>query len=133
MNFVDTNYFLRLMLRDVEDQFLEVKKVFNDGLAGKIKLFTSLIVFFEIYWVLSSFYRQKKEEVISVLEDVLKMTFVALPERVLLFKALDLYGWTNLGLEDCFNVFYAQENKAKKFLTFDRKLAKSFGRSLPQN
>jgi predicted nucleic-acid-binding protein len=97
---------------------------------GEIKLFTSLVVFFEVYWVLTSFYRQKKEKIISVLEDILKMSFVALPERIILFKALGLFGQTNLSLEDCFNVFYAEEYKSEKFLTFDRKLAHFFSRGL---
>jgi predicted nucleic-acid-binding protein len=130
MNFVDTNYFLRLVLGDVESQFVEVKRVFEEGMIGEIKLFTSLVVFFEVYWVLTSFYRQKKEKIISVLEDILKMSFVALPERIILFKALGLFGQTNLSLEDCFNVFYAEEYKSEKFLTFDRKLAHFFSRGL---
>ena len=57
MIFIDTNYFLRFLLKDNEKQFIEVKKLFEKAILGEIDLYTSLIVIFEIYWVLSSFYK----------------------------------------------------------------------------
>ncbi|MFA5770598.1 MAG: PIN domain-containing protein, partial [Patescibacteria group bacterium] len=58
--FIDTNYFLRLLLRDDEKQFEEVYSVFQQAVNQKVKIYTSVIVFFEIYWVLSSFYKKNK-------------------------------------------------------------------------
>ncbi len=64
MIFVDTNYFLRFFLRDSREQYLIVKQFFLDGASGKIKLFTSLIVLFEVYWVLKSYYGKEKNDLI---------------------------------------------------------------------
>ena len=55
MVFVDTNYFLRFLLNDVSDQHASARQLFEDGARGVRQLCTSLVVMFEVYWVLSSF------------------------------------------------------------------------------
>lgn len=126
MIFVDTNYFLRFLLADIENQHQEVKKLFQDGVSGKIKLFTSIIVFFEIYWVMSSFYKKRKIKITQILLDILKMNFIRLGERESLQKAVELFAKSNFDLEDAYNLIYAKENKATAFGTFDKKLIKAF-------
>lgn len=124
--FIDTNYFLRLLLGDIEKQSKEAKQIFSDGAIGRVKLFTSTIVLFEIYWVLSSFYRKRKSELIELLTNILKMSFVDLEERELLQEAVKLFKKSNLDLEDSYNLVYAKRNKASDFASFDRKLTKKF-------
>ncbi|TSC96508.1 MAG: PilT protein [Candidatus Berkelbacteria bacterium Licking1014_2] len=107
MTFVDTNYFLRFLLADIDRQHQEAKKLFLDGAAGRIKLASSTIVFFEIYWVLSSYYHKKKEEIVPALQDILRLAFR-----------------NNLNLEDCYNLCFAKNWQVKDFRTFDAALAK---------
>lgn len=121
MIFVDINYFLRFLLADEKNQHGQAKKLFENGATGKIKLFTSLIVFFEIYWVLSSFYKKDKKIISKVLRDLLKMSFIIISERNVLEKALNISQKKNLDLEDSFNLAYAQEKNAESFKTFDKK------------
>ena len=129
MIFVDTNYFLRFLLKDINDQHLEARNLFLSASEGKNKLITSTIVFFEIYWVLSSYYEQNKTNVANILEKVLSLNFIELEERELLFKSLSLFKKTNLDLEDCYNVRYAKEKGVRSFKTFDRKLNKEFSKN----
>lgn len=126
MIFVDTNYFLRLLLKDVAHQHQEAKKLFQEGALGKIKLFSSVIVFFEIYWVLSSFYQQRKSKITSVLSNILSINFIKFEKRNLLKKAVAIFHQTNLDLEDAFNLTYAHQMKAIDFKTFDKKLSNQF-------
>ncbi len=124
MTFVDTNYFLRFILKDVDKQYLEAKDLFKDATSGKIELFTSLIVFFEIYWVLDSFYEKKKKEMVKILKSLLALSFVRLDERNILEKALQTFSGENLSLEDCYNLAYAKACHASDFKAFDKKLLK---------
>lgn len=126
MTFIDTNYFLRFLLNDINKQHLEAKKLFLDGSIGKQKLFTSTIVFFEIYWVLSSYYEKKKEEITQALQKILDFEFVDLDERKILVNSLARFKKTNFDLEDCYNLSYAKAKIAKSFKTFDVKLSKEF-------
>lgn len=126
MTFVDTNYFLRFLLGDNISQQEETKQIFLQAAEGKIELFTSLVVVFEIYWVLSSFYQRQKEEISKTLTDILNLEFIVLEEKEILRKAILFYKESNFDLEDSFNLTFAQFKKAKAFKTFDTKLQKVF-------
>lgn len=126
MTFVDTNYFLRFLLNDISKQHLEAKQLFLEAAEGKVKLFTSTIVFFEIYWVLSSYYEKNKEEIVEGLQKILDLKFISLKERQILLNCLARFKKTNFDLEDCYNVAYAKARVSKIFKTFDVKLEKEF-------
>lgn len=126
MTFVDTNYFLRLLLADNEAHHKTVRLLFDDAAEGKVKLFTSVLVFFEISWVLSSFYNRKKAELLALLEDVLSLGFIDIEERPYLEESLRIFRSRTIELEDAYNLVYAREHGAKHFVTFDKKLSKSW-------
>ena len=124
MMFVDTNYFLRFLLAEENEQSRATRALFDDGASGRARLSTSSIVFFELYWVLTSFYKKEKSEVVAVLEGVLAMDFVFIPEREMLERALAIFRATGLSLEDAYNVAFAQAYSLSDFRTFDKALAK---------
>lgn len=126
MIFIDTNYFLRYFLNDVNEQYREVKELFLSGSEGKVSLVTSSLVFFEIFWVLRSFYELDKENCIVALRNILKLSFIQLNERNILTDSIALFEKTNLDLEDCYNLYFAKSQKVDTFGTFDKKLEKEF-------
>lgn len=126
MIFVDTNYFLRFLLKDIDAQHKKAKSLFSRAALGKVKAFSSVLVFFEIYWVLASFYEKEKDELVEILNKILAMEFIKLGERPLLEEAVQTFANTTLELEDAYNLAYAKANQAANFKTFDQKLAKYF-------
>ena len=124
MIFVDTNYFLRLLIDDESDQHVKSKKFFERAAIGKIKIFSTTIVFFEIFWVLSSFYKKKKSFIVKTLTNLLKMNFIGWKERDLLIEAVELFSIKNIELEDCFNLMVVKRKKVKKIASFDNKFQK---------
>ncbi|OJI06421.1 hypothetical protein BK004_03715 [bacterium CG10_46_32] len=127
MTFVDTNYFLRFLLEDVDAEHHVARELFREGASGSRALFTSTIVMFEIYWVLASFYRTEKRQLIGVLGDVLNMEFIQLEDRGLLRGALALFSAESIEFEDAYNTMYARANGATEFATFDKNLKKVVG------
>jgi len=128
--FIDTNYFLRFLLKDDEKQFNTVYSLFQKGMSKEIQLFTSVVVFFEIYWVLYSFYKNKKNKIIEFLKNILKLTFIDFENKTILEDAIILFQKFNLDLEDCYNLAYAKLKKANEFNTFDKILNKLFAANL---
>ena len=126
MIFVDTNYFLRFLRDDVREQNEIVRELFDNASRGDAQLCTSTIVFFEIFWVLTSFYQTHKREVVKVLRGILAMSFIVIRERDILTEAVGIFAATNIGLEDAYNLAYAQAHQLREFRTFDKKLAKMF-------
>ncbi len=128
MIFVDTNYFLRLLLGDQEPHHKTAKHLFTQAAKGQIDLFTSLVVFFEIYWVLSSFYKKNKQELIEKLSGILQMKFVTIQSREVIESAMAVFKETSLDFEDAYNLVYASSLEATEFKTFDKKLGKIFSK-----
>lgn len=126
MIFVDTNYFARFLLKDVPRQYLQAEKLFKSGAQDKIKLVTSVVVLFEIYWLFKSFYGKTKAEIIDILQGVLSMNFIQFERHQEFKKALELFATTRLGLEDCYHIAFAKSQGIKDIRTFDKKLAREF-------
>ncbi|PIV37526.1 hypothetical protein COS31_04290 [Candidatus Roizmanbacteria bacterium CG02_land_8_20_14_3_00_36_15] len=122
--FVDTNYFLRLLIKDNKNQYNAAYELFNSAIDGKIHLDTTVIVFFEIYWVLASFYKKNKQVVTKFLEKILKMDFVEIENREILVEAIDVFRKYSLDLEDCYNIVFYKKNNLEKFASFDKKVRK---------
>lgn len=122
--FVDTNYFLRLLLRDNESQFQKVYTLFEQATNRQIRLHTSVIVFFELYWVLSSFYKQNKSACIDHLRNILRMNFIEIENREVLQEAVEMYNDSSLDLEDSYNVACFRSQKLDHFATFDKQVLK---------
>lgn len=124
--FVDTNYFLRLLLKEDEKQFSQVYSLFQKAIKNEVKLYTSVIVLFEIYWVLSSFYKQNKLQVYQYLEKILMMGYIEIEKREIFAFALSFYKKNTLDLEDCYNLAIGEILEVDEFASFDKKLLKCF-------
>ena len=126
--FIDTNYLLRLFIGTSNPQFPTVYALFENAAEGKVRLVTSVIVFFEFYWVLSSFYKQNKPACVGFLYRMLKMDFLEIHEKDMVFTAVELFAKTSLELEDCFNIVFAKKLGKAEFATFDKKILKQWKR-----
>ncbi len=126
MTFVDTNYFLRFLLADHIQQFETAKALFLSGAQDKVQLISSTVVFFEVYWVLSSLYQLEKVPLIQTLQSVLNLTYIELPERGILQTTMGIWQTSSLDLEDAYNLAFAQEHQISQFGSFDQKLLKYF-------
>lgn len=128
MIFIDTNYFLRFLLNDVPHQHLTAKNLILKGARNEVDLCTSLVVIFEVVWVLRSYYEKNKENILRSLRKILELSFIKISEREYLEKSFFLYEKTNLSFEDCYNLIFAKNFLAEEIATFDRKLIKEFKR-----
>lgn len=124
MIFVDTNYFLAWLLEERDTQHRQAKELFRSAAESKKKLASSVIVFFEIYWVLKSFYAKKKGEIVSVLDNLLKLSFIKWENRNLLVESMVIFTATNLDLEDSYNLAFIRKKKIRSLKTFDKQLLK---------
>ena len=122
---IDTNYFLRYLLNDNEKQFAVVQQLFEKALSSKAKLVSSIIVFFEIYWVLTSYYSKEKNEVIEYLMSILDLGIVEFENQSVLESTLKIFAKKSIDLEDCYNIQYAKSISAH-FASFDKKATKIF-------
>jgi|CXWL01.1.fsa_nt_gi predicted nucleic acid-binding protein len=129
MTFVDTNYFLRYLIDDRSPQHLEATKFFEIGSNRKKMFVTSTLVFFEIYWVLISYYQKPKLETIEILQRLLsKLAFIRFEAKEVLAQSVERALGGIISFEDCFNLEWAKAQEIKDIASFDKKLIREWNR-----
>lgn len=120
---VDANAFLRLLLDDVPSQADQVEKTLKSAKENLVELLTPQIVIFELAFALDKYYHFPKEQVIDKLKVILSTRYLKIQDREVLKKAIELFGYRQVSLVDCFLICFAGQKEAD-ILTFDKKLKK---------
>ncbi|MFH1961060.1 MAG: PIN domain-containing protein [Patescibacteria group bacterium] len=87
-SFVDTNIFLRFLVKEDEQAYNKSFALFKKASEGKINLITSSLVIFEIIWTLESFYKVKKSDIVGKVLGILNLPNLEVEKAELLFQAL---------------------------------------------
>lgn len=122
---IDTNVLLDFKLKR-HARFNQVKKLFEDCVNGKIQIFIPQVVFPEIEWVLRSFYKQPKEEIIIFFEELLNLGGVKLENKTEIQQAVNIFKFANIKFTDSIIAAQLQRIKPDEFLTFDEDLQKFY-------
>ncbi|OGE31504.1 hypothetical protein A2631_00065 [Candidatus Daviesbacteria bacterium RIFCSPHIGHO2_01_FULL_44_29] len=125
MIFIDTNYFLRFILKDNQQHSVQAANTFRQAALGELSLVTSTVVFFEIAWTLRHIYKNDHLALGEILFKLLQLNF-EINDRGILIKAVIRFKDSDLELIDCYNLELAKDLKVKEFKTFDQKLARAF-------
>ncbi|MBI2310868.1 PIN domain-containing protein [Candidatus Collierbacteria bacterium] len=125
--FVDTNYFLRFLLGDNLRQSEAATKLFMAAAKGEVLLASSVVVVFEVYWVLTDYYKIRNEDLAEKLWKVLSLS-VDFENRGILMTAIKEMKGHSFDLEDSFNMNYALSLEVDEFKTFDKKLQRKFSK-----
>lgn len=120
---VDTNVILRLILADEPKLSIQAKEIFDLAETGQTKIYIDEVVVAEVVWVLSSFYRQPKQDIVRHLKDMISQTWIVNPRKKLVLAALDLFLETNLSYIDAWILSVSRHRKIE-LKTFDKKLDK---------
>lgn len=120
---VDTNVILRLILADEPKLSIRAKEIFDLAETGQTKIYIDEVVVAEVVWVLSSFYRQSKQDIVRHLKDMVSQTWIINPRKKLILAALDLFLKTNLSYIDAWILSVSRHRKIE-LKTFDKKLDK---------
>jgi len=113
---IDANIVLRFFLKDILTQALQAKKILEEE-----KVIITNEVIAEIIYVLSSVYKEKREEISYALSELLKRDNIFNPDKEFVLKALEIYSQTRLDFVDCLLCAYG---KVDEIATFDKKLLK---------
>lgn len=100
--FIDTNIFLRVIVKDEnEKQLKESKKLLELIRLGYVKASISSLILAEVNWVLASYYNLSKEESISYLEGIMNLKNLSFEEKIDHSRALYLWEKHSVKFVDC--------------------------------
>lgn len=126
--FIDTNYILRFLLKDEQNQFQKVSNFFTEALSKQIPLVSNLVVLFEVYWVLLKVIKLEKNQAATLLYNFVQLGVVDFPEFDIITNALELDLENNLGLEDNYHVCWCKSQKISIINSFDKNLLKTWNK-----
>lgn len=89
--FLDTNIFLRVIVKEDEKSFRECTELLASVKSGERKACTSTLVLAEVSWVLGSFYKFPKPEVVLALSGILSLKNLIVDDKYDTLTAISLY------------------------------------------
>ena len=98
---LDTNFIIRVLVRDNEKQVKIAEKLFNACERGEVALIVLPVVLAECVFVLESFYDRSKEDITTALQGLIIAQGIEMADVGLYSDALRRYGVTNLHFVDC--------------------------------
>jgi len=99
--FVDTNIFLRVLVKENERMFIDCREVLTLISKGSLAAFTNTVVLVEIQFVLTTVYKQSREKVKEALIAVLSVPNMKIIDDTDAHLALSLFSKTNVKFTDC--------------------------------
>lgn len=120
---IDANVVIRFLLNDHVVLSPKAKIIFQKAQQGNIRIFLDEVIFAEIIWTLSSYYKIKKKDLVNQLEKLISQDWVINPRKKLIISTLNLYGTHNIDYIDCW-IYSVSKSKGIKLETFDEDFKK---------
>lgn len=89
--FIDSNIFLRTIVKESESQYLACRLVFEAIKKNKIKAVTCNLVLAEVVWVLQSYYHKTREQITEVVRAIINLRGLEIIRKQEYRATLDLY------------------------------------------
>jgi predicted nucleic-acid-binding protein len=119
---VDTNLLVRLLVKDDSHQAATARNILSD-LSQKFVI--QPIVLCELVWVLNAAYGYKKEDIVNVISNLMRVENFVILDKETVQSAIELYSSTNMDFADAY-IGYANKNAGcLSSITFDKKAAQS--------
>ena len=98
--FIDTNIFLRTLIREDERTHRECVAFLNAVRSGRVRACTSSLVIAEIVWTLKSFYKLHKVAVLEAVQGIAQLRHLRIEAQERVDVALELYATYNVKFID---------------------------------
>lgn len=117
MKIIDTNIIIRFLLKDHPTQSKSTKKLLENSPED---LLLPDMVIAEIIWLLTSYYKLSKRDIIEKIQDILTLEKIQ-ANKDLIYKALMFYQTYNIDFIDAYLAAYCNEKKnIKGIYSFDK-------------
>lgn len=121
---LDTNVLVRYLVQDDPAQSKLATKFIEKNCTDSEPGIIGHIVLCELSWVLESNYQQSRDQIANVIEQILQVSQLAIPNTELIWRALSDYRDSNADFSDLLLSRINQATGCEYTLTFDKKAAK---------
>ena len=118
---IDTNLLVRYLTEDDPSKANEVKRLLLKAAEGEVRIIIPSVVIAELVWVLQSFYKLDRSEIVPLLNAILHTHGVEVSDKAVVSEAIALYRDGTLDFIDAWIVAFAKAAGVRSVYTFDRK------------
>jgi predicted nucleic acid-binding protein len=125
ISLIDTNVIVRFLTGTTDEKFKGVYKFFQDIEKGKISVELKLIVLFQTIFVLKSFYRVPKGQLVKAMKTLLKFNGLKITDKRIVVRTMEIWDAENIEIVDAYlvaciekdpqNILYSYDNDFDKF------------------
>jgi predicted nucleic-acid-binding protein len=118
--YADTNIFIRFFTDDMPEHTKISKKILNGLLEDKYELYICDLVFAEIVYVLESYYKLTKKNILEKMFAILKFKNLVVENKSIIIEALEIYDEKNIDFTDAYMACHARKASCNKIFSFDK-------------
>ncbi len=118
---IDTNLLVRFLTEDDPSKANDVKRLLLKAAQGEIRLLIPSVVIAELVWVLQSFYKLERSEIVPLLNAILHTHGVEVSDKTVVSDAIAMYRNEAIDFIDAWIVAFAKAAEVRAIYTFDRK------------
>ena len=120
---IDTNIVIRFFLNDDPLLSAKARKIFEEVQRTNSTIYIDELIVAEIIWLMLSFYKKEKQEIVSLLQKLLSQKWMINPRKELILITLTYYSFHNVSYIDTWTLMVAR-SKNLPLVTFDKTLDK---------
>jgi len=118
---IDTNLLVRYLTGDDPSKANDVNRLLLKAAQGEIRLLIPSVVIAELVWVLQSFYKLERSEIVPLLNAILHTHGVEVSDKTVVSDAISIYRDDAVDFIDAWIVAFAKAAEVRAIYTFDRK------------
>ena len=118
---IDTNLLVRFLTEDDPSKANDVKRLLLKAAQGEIRLLIPSVVIAELVWVLQSFYKLERSEIVPLLNAILHTHGIEVSDKTVVSDAIAMYRNEAIDFIDAWIVAFAKAAEVRAIYTFDRK------------
>ena len=122
--YADTNIFIRFFADDMPEQTKISKKILKGLLEDKYELYVCNLVFAEIVYVLESYYKLDKKDILDKMFAILKFKNLVVENKSIIAEALEIYNEKNIDFTDAYMACHARKAGCNRLFSFHKDFTK---------
>ena len=117
---LDTNVLIRFLTFDKGKKYKNLYNFFESLERGEIQAELKLIVFFQVTFVLKSFYQVPREQIADGLKVLLKYKGIRIKEKKIVQRTLEIWHQKQVDIVDCYLIACLEKDSRNRLYSYDR-------------
>lgn len=120
ISLLDTNVIVRFMTGSDNQKFKGVYNLFKDIEQGKCTAELKLIVLFQTIFVLKSFYKIPKLQIVKAMKGLLKLKGLKISDKRTVVNMIDIWDSNNIEIVDAYLIACLEKNPENILYSYDK-------------